>query len=496
MSDRVHPSVREIAVLQEATEMILSSVDVDTVLHQILLIVRNYFGISNCAIFLVEQPSGVLYCRAQNGYDEQTTKARRIRIGKEGVTGWVAHTKTPLYVPDVTKEPRYLAADPSIRSELALPLIVRDEVVGVLDIESSNLDYFTDDMIGLLALFAGQAAVALENARLYSTERRRMRQIELINLIARSATAANEIDQFLGTLADLIYDTFEGTEVCVLLREADGTLAVRARAGSPEHDAGSFLGSERSGVIAQALSARSNVLVNDVPARPGWPAAVPGSGAELCVPLVSFGETLGVILVSHQLPHFFSNDDRAIAQVAADVCATAIKNVQLAEELRRVTSTDSLTGVFNQRYFHTVVAQEITRAKRYNKRFVVAMMDLRDFRQVNAALGFDEGDNVLRQVAHAIKGQVRSIDTVCRYAGDRFSLVLPETDRERASAVLDKVEEAISQISVRSGDATRRLAVSCATVNFPHDGATELELIRLLLSRVATAKIATSAAKA
>ena len=491
----VHPSVREIAVLQEATEMILSSVDVDTVLHQILLIVRNYFAVKNSAIFLVEQPGGYLYCRAQNGYPESVT-SQRFKIGQEGVTGWVAHTGIPLYVPDVSKEPRYVVGDPVVRSELALPLVVREEIIGVLDIESERLDHFTDDMIGLLALFAGQAAVALENARLYSTERRRMRQIELINLIARSATAANEIEQFLTMLSDLIYDTFEGTDVCILLRAPDGKLALRARAGAQEHSQLEFSASERGGIIAQALSARSNVIMSDASAKPDWPAAIPGARSELCVPLVSFGESLGVIVIAHERPQFFSTDDRAIAQAAADVCATAIKNVQLAEELRRVTSTDSLTGVFNQRYFHTVVAQEVTRSKRYGKSFALAMLDLRDFRQINAALGFDEGDNVLRQAAQAVKGQVRSIDTVCRYAGDRFALVMPETDKDRALAVVAKVEAAVNAIEYRDGQAARRLSASRATVHYPHDGATELELIRLLLAKVATAKTAASSAKA
>src|SRR5207237_7209610 len=114
----------------------------------------------------------------------------------------------------------------SVRSELALPLLVRDEVIGVLHVGSNKLDYFNDEMVGLLALFAGQAAVALENARLYSTERRRMRQIELINLIARSATGAQDVEQLLSNLADLINDTFDTVDVCILLRNKEGQLVL------------------------------------------------------------------------------------------------------------------------------------------------------------------------------------------------------------------------------------------------------------------------------
>src|SRR4051794_27905642 len=104
----IQSSIRDVAVLQEATEMILSSVDLDTVLHHILLIVRNYFNITNCAVLLVDTSSNELYVRAQNGYDVDKTSYTRIKIGEQGVTGWVAQHKSPLYVPDVSREDRYL----------------------------------------------------------------------------------------------------------------------------------------------------------------------------------------------------------------------------------------------------------------------------------------------------------------------------------------------------------------------------------------------------
>jgi len=486
---KVHPSIREIAVLQEATEMILSSLDVDTVLHQILLIVRNYFGATNCAVLLVDPSTHELYCRAQNGYEEFAGGRRRLRIGEEGVTGWVAQHKTPLYVPDVSREPRYIQANPRIQSELALPLVVRDDVVGVLDMESDKLDYFTDDMIGLLALFAGQAAVALENARLYSTERRRMRQIELINLIARSATAASNADQFLGTLAELIYDTFEGTEVCILLRDRDGSMQLQAHAGTQPPAPERLAASERSGAISQALASRMNVLINDVDTRPEWPACLENGGSELCVPLVSFGEVLGVVVVLYPRPNFFGPEDRSIAQASADVCATAIRNIQLSEELRRVTNTDSLTGLFNQRYFHAIVAQEISRAQRYGKQFSILMLDMVRFRQVNDALGFDRGDEVLRKVAQVLGGLVRSIDTVCRYTGDRFVLVLPETDHLHVRTVLAKVQQTLQTITIEGESSARPLQAAAASVNYPRDGVNELDLVRLLVSRTAQGKL-------
>src|SRR5260370_25558110 len=121
---------------------------------------------------------------------------------------------------------------------------------------SEKFDFFSDEMIGLLTLFAAQAAVALENARLYSTERRRMRQIELINLIARSAAAANDLEQLLGNLADLIEDTFDDAEIGILLRDPEARLALRAHAGKAEPQPENFIVAERFGILAEAFAAR------------------------------------------------------------------------------------------------------------------------------------------------------------------------------------------------------------------------------------------------
>ncbi|MBI2682922.1 MAG: GAF domain-containing protein [Acidobacteriales bacterium] len=479
---QVHPSIREVAVLQAAAEMILAGRDADAVLHEILLIVRNYFNIPFGGVLLVDPHAPELYLHAQNGYDPDKARALRVKIGSEGVSGFVALSRTPMYIPDVSREPRYVSLHPNVRSEYCLPLIAREEVIGVLDLASDQIDYFTDDMIGLLALFANQAAVAIENARLKSNERRRMRQIEFVNLIARSSSTAGSIDQLLNTLTDLLSDTFEGAHVHILLLDRSGALNISAFSETGPPDMPAFRASARGGLIADAMSARMNVVENDVEKRaagahPAWTPCTPASRSEMGVPLLSLGETLGVIVLTHPMPRAFSPEDRSVAQAMADVCSTAIRNVQLADELRRVTNTDSLTGVYNHRYFHTAVALEITRAKRFGKTFYVVMTDLRGFRKLTAEKGFPAGDDVLRSLAHSLTAAVRSIDTVCRYAADRFAIILPEmAEEESVAAVRAKVEACIRELHPRGA--------VIATVRYPQDGLTELNLVRNLLLRL------------
>lgn len=494
--DQARSGIRDVAVLQQATQMILSSLDVDTVLHHILLVVRNYFGASRCAVFLTDSSTRELYCRAQNGYDEAMTR-RRLPIGKENIAGWAAFTRSPLYVPDFSKDPQHGPnAMPGVQAELALPLLVRDSVHGVLDIASDKAEPFSNEAIGLLSLFAGQAAIALENARMHSSELRRKRQMELLNLIARSAAAAQDTPQFFSTLADLIADTFEGTQVAIVLINSDSGLSVPACSGGSEARVDRFELSSRNGSLAEAFARRTIVAVDDLEARSGWPACFPKTGSEMCVPLVSFGEVLGAIVLAHAEARFFSLEDRSLAQAAADVCATAARNVQLSEELRRVANLDPMTGLYNQRYFHSALAQELPRARRHKKQFGVLLLDVRGMREVNSVLGMDQGDELLRRVAVAVKSSIRSNDILSRYMSDRFAVLLPELDVHDVPIVVRKVRQALERLEVSMPGGPRPLSATTASVNFPRDAADELELLKLLFTRLEMAKQQASGAGA
>jgi diguanylate cyclase (GGDEF)-like protein len=482
--ENLHPSMREVAVLQAASEMILSSMEAETVLHQILLIVRNYFEISHCAVLLVDVPQQELYCSAQIGYDGLTAQTRRLKINLEGICGYVAAKRVPTYLPDVTKDHRYIALDRRVQCQLCIPLIVRDECVGVLNLESDQLDFFSDEMIGLLALFASQAAVALDNARLYTSERKRMRQIEFVNLIARSSATASNLDQLLTTFSELLTDTFEDSSATILLRNNYGHFETSQGSSlDPEMIASSV----HDGLIREAMDARSSVLASS-PEQ----TIVSGSLSELATPLISIGETLGVILLSSPRPNAFNADDRSVAQTTADVCATAIRNVQLSEELRRVTNTDPLTGLFNQRYLHFTVGQELSRAKRFGKDFAILGLDLRDFRKVNAEFGFSKGDELLRRCAAGLRTAFRAVDTVCRHDADTFIVVLPEISGEQAKTVAQKMIAAVERAQQET--IGRHTGVHQATVAFPIDGDTELKLLRALLHKLSESAEKTSGA--
>src|SRR5580704_179767 len=210
--------MQKIAILYDASQAVLSTFDLDEVLQQILRIARDYFHLHNVTILLLDEETQDLYPRSQIGWDEG--KDFRVAIGV-GITGTAAQQKRPIHVPDVSQDTRYISTSKTTRSELAVPLMVRDEVVGVLDCQSDNLNHFDQDTIDLLTLFSIQASLALQNARLYSLERRRASQLEVINAIAQQMTAVLDIKELLHKVCLLVQHAFQVSHVSVLQKEED-----------------------------------------------------------------------------------------------------------------------------------------------------------------------------------------------------------------------------------------------------------------------------------
>ena len=162
-------------ILAEVSRQISSILDIDQLLVQVVRLIRETFGYYHVGIGLVEGDE--IYYRVGAGSLWETNpefqfKPQRIKVGVEGITGWVAGTGKPALVPDVGKDPRYLWMEGSqTRSELVVPIIMREQIIGVLDAQSEHVDDFTERDLELMQALASQAGVAIQNARLYEQAR-------------------------------------------------------------------------------------------------------------------------------------------------------------------------------------------------------------------------------------------------------------------------------------------------------------------------------------
>src|SRR5438445_3454128 len=285
--------MQKIAILYDASQAVLSTFELDEVLQQILIIARDYFHLPNVSILLLDKETNELYVRSQIGWDQKSDGVR-VPIGT-GLIGTAAKEKRPVYVPDVSKDPRYLPCSKKTASELAIPLMVRDEVVGVLDCQSENVDHFDSETIDLLILFSTQASMALQNARLYSLERRRASQLEAINAIAQQTTAVLDAKELLSKVCMVVLMRSSVALVSMLLKD-DDDVVLRAHHGdlTPRIPEGGRL-TASAGLWGLALETVKTVIENDVKKSSDFINFYVETNEGMFSVRVSFGQNMRVI---------------------------------------------------------------------------------------------------------------------------------------------------------------------------------------------------------
>lgn len=476
--------MQKVSVLYDASQAVLSTLDLDQVLQEILAIARDFFHLKNVAILLLDDENQELYPRCQIGWDEGLANIR-LPLGT-GVTGAAAKQKRPIYVPDVAKDTRYVTSTASTRSELAIPLMVRDAVVGVLDCQSEQLNFFDADTIDLLTLFSTQASIALQNAKLHALERRRALQLHAINAIAQQSTAMLDLKELLAKVCSLIQEKFQVSHVSMLMREEE-EMVLRAHHGTltPRIAEGGRVPAA-AGLWGRALTAGKTLIENDVKTVGDYIGFYEETASRMCIPLVSFGQTLGSLLLDSNQKNSFHEHDIQPLESVADICATAIQNAHYVERVKQLAYLDGLTGIFNRRFFELRISEEIDRARRFGTGMAVIMVDIDQFKRLNDEFGHLLGDEVLRQVSSLFHQQLRKIDVVCRFGGEEFSILLSQTNANHALGVAEKLRRMVEEWQFTG--VPRSVTISAGVAAYPDHGGTRDELVKAADSGLYAAK--------
>jgi PAS domain S-box-containing protein len=172
--------MKEATALHRVSGTLMRTLNLEQLLENILKVLQRSFGYSHCAILLADEEGEKLHPEAARGYLRDTVRKLEFKIGQEGIAGWVAANRMPLNVPDVTQDNRYVEGVKGIESEIAVPILIGEKVVGVLDVQSTEVNAFDEADLRTLSSIAAQAAIAIERARLYETtvaERKRTERI-------------------------------------------------------------------------------------------------------------------------------------------------------------------------------------------------------------------------------------------------------------------------------------------------------------------------------
>ncbi len=232
-----------------------------------------------------------------------------------------AQRREAILVDDVSKHPEYISGAPDVRSELAIPLIVKNKVIGVLNLETHEAGRFTDEHKRLLTLIGSRMAVGIENARLHTRTTKQARTLVLLNEIARELTSILNVDELLKRIAELLSRLIDYQMFSILMLDAAGEklqhrFSLRFQENIQlKHDVP--LG---DGLVGYAARHRQAVLVPDVSKDPRYILLNPETRSELAVPLIYKDKVIGVLDLEHTKRGFFTDDHkRTVTTLAAQV---------------------------------------------------------------------------------------------------------------------------------------------------------------------------------
>lgn len=324
-----------LTLMVEVSERINSTLDLDELMARIAEIIKRAIDYEVFAILLLNEKTQELSVRFSIGHPDELIRTLRIKVG-EGIVGRAAETRRSVLVNDVLKDPGYIRTLSPIRSELAVPLITKNRLIGVLDLEAPWPDFFNDSHVNLLELLASRMALALENARLYRRSVRQARTLQLLNEISRemsSVLVSSELLRKIGTLTKRLidYHRFSILLADEQARTFNTVLSLKQDEHQPERGVVRF----GQGIVGAAADLRQTVVVGDVSKDPRYIQVNPETRSEMATPLIYRGRVIGVVDFESPQLNYFGEEHIRIFSTLAPQIAIAIENARLYERVAR-----------------------------------------------------------------------------------------------------------------------------------------------------------------
>jgi diguanylate cyclase (GGDEF)-like protein/putative nucleotidyltransferase with HDIG domain len=466
----------ELHLLNEIGRALSSTLEPDALFERIYAEMRKLFDVSSLFIaFYDHKPEQV---RFEIEVVDGVRLSKRLRAAGNHMVEYVVRTGQPLLIRDeFAEEARHLGFEPQRQagSVCAVPLILYDRAIGVMAVHSVRERAFDEGHVELLRVLASEAVVAIENARLFSQEQQKSRQLTLINNVSNHAITTLNPEEMLSKIAAEIESAVSYDHIGIaILDYSSKELVIEAEAGARRDALGRRI-TLGEGLVGQVARHAKMVIVPEVNASSQRPI-LPGTLSAIGLP-VSYGEQLlGVLYVESSAKCEFSEDEIRLLRTLADLFAGALHNALTFQKAQEQAITDGLTGVKTHRFLMESLSSEWKRSTRANRPFALVLMDLDRFKFVNDFYGHLEGDVVLQRVGHILEQNCRRSDVVARYGGDEFVILMPETTVEQARQLAGKLRGWVAADPLLRD---KNITASFGIAGFPIHGATPQELIQV-----------------
>lgn len=352
--------------------------------------------------------------------------------------------------------------------------------------------------LGLLN--SASAFIAARVVHLKCRERAEQKDEEarLLGLMAEKCLTAQSVDELLPLALEAAMCSLRARRGSIILAEGKGRITAHALRGDHAPISSTMDVIRPDSITHKVFFDRRPILVQDTGREPGlnrerqFPYS---SRSFISVPLRQNGHALGVLHLTDRegeevfTPRDLSMLERLSLQASGAICKARLETE--VQALRDTSTTDRLTGLHNRRFLEEQLAIEFQRAIRFGLPLAVAKFDVDEYRAMKDEMGDEYGDSILKQIAGAVRNQLRSVDILARYGEDEFVLVLPGTGGAGAMDAIGKVRKRIEAIALpgdRSCAAKRKLTVSAGLSVYPETAAVAEDLLRVADQSLSLAK--------
>ena len=345
-------------------------------------------------------------------------------------------------------------------SELEVGIYAKDGSVRTVLFSSSQILFQKEDK-PFSFLMAGVDITARKKAeevltRLEEDSRDEGQKLEQVLSIDQRISSILELSHLVDFIIEKAAEILGAQRCSLMLLDMESQeLLIKGAKGLDENiikETRVKLGESISGLVARDFKPLvvMNIETDSIIARKNNPAYK--SKSFLSVPIKLHDKIVGVVNVTDKDPRgegIFTQTDLKILSMIVQQAAIAIENANHCRELEYLSTTDSLTGLRNHRYFMQTLAYEVERSKRYSKPKCLLMFDIDDFKSYNDTYGHLDGNQVLKEISRVIKENLRTVDIICRYAGDEFVIILPETSILQAEIIAEKIKKVVSNLKLK-----------------------------------------------
>jgi diguanylate cyclase (GGDEF)-like protein len=482
----------------ELTELLKACRDLSDILNPDELyvtfagIIKNKFGISKLGLCVYDSDKETFELLFSYGLGKLNYK---FKGGTNKLWETILQDK-PFAVLDQSGEPLFQEflekQDLSVLpSGLWTPLVMRGEVIGLLTMGTKAGDQPFDEFdLYYLQQISAQAAVSINTCHLYTRRQREKegldKTLQNLSLLYGIGKAMNYISDLKNLLQYILTQAIEITSaekgsIMLYSLETD-RLNIRVLAGLEDTELQDRVNNNEircrsfkpgEGIAGKVFKKAEPMIVNNIRGDDLFIRSDTSYVHSIaCIPMVVYSDVIGVINVTNKKEGMeFTDEDVEMLKAVADQAAVAVNKAQLWD----MAVTDSLTGLYDRRYFMVKLQEEVLRAERCGKPLSVVMADLDRFKKINDTYGHDAGDRALEAIAKFFQKNIRDVDAVARYGGEEFVMLIPDADQSAAFCLAQRLRQELANVNL---DDLPPITMSLGIAAYPSDGTDIDELIK------------------